>query len=104
MNAHDKWLQSPYGAAAIDHEKLQAQIASEASARLIEWQDVEAAGRDANDYELLRDDIDFIIANAAKQMAAPVVEATEAMALLGFFIVSKVRRAAFIVATHVVIG
>lgn len=101
MNAHDKWLQAPYEAAAIDHEALQAEIAAEADARLIEWQDVAAAGRDAHGYELLVDDIEFILANAAKQMAASSEDSLGAMAVLGYYVASKVRRAAFKVATHV---
>lgn len=101
MNAHDKWLQAPYEAAAIDHEALQAEIASEAEARLIEWQDMDIAARDAHDYELLDGEIDFIISFAAKVMAAPEAIREHEFAVLGQYIVTKVQRAAFDLATHV---
>lgn len=100
MNAHDKWLEAPYEAAAINHAALQAEIVDEATSRVIEWQHIEAAGRDAHDFELLQNELDFIISYAAQQMAVPDDEQVQAMAALGMYVAAKVRQAALRVATH----
>jgi hypothetical protein len=99
MNAHDKWLQAPYETSAIDHEALQAEIASEADARLIEWQSIEAASRDVYGYELLQNELDFIISYAAKHLGKE--DRDSAMLALGRYVAAKVQRAAIEVATHV---
>ena len=101
MNAHDKWLQAPYAAAAIDHEALQAEIAAEAEARLIEWQRIEGASRDAHNFELLQNDIEFIVMYAARVLSEPKAIQREELEGLGRYVAAKVKRAAMDVATHV---
>jgi len=97
MNAHQKFLEQPYERNEVDHELLQARIADEAEIRLREWERIEGASRDAHDYELLLNDLDFIISYAAKKLAEE--DMVQAMTQLGFYVASKVQRAAVEVAT-----
>ncbi len=98
MNAHQKYLEQPYEQESIDHAALQEKINFDAADRLIEWQGIEGAGRDAHDYELLRDEIDFIINYAAKKLAEE--DQHVAMCQLGHYVAAKVKAAAIHVATY----
>ena len=98
MNAHQMFLERGYEQASIDHEALQERIKFDAADRLIEWQSIEGASRDAHDYELLRDEIDFIINYAANKLAEE--DQHVAMCQLGFYIANKVKKAALHVATY----
>jgi chlorite dismutase len=101
MNAHDKFLQADYTRQDIDHAALQAQIQDEAESRLKDWESVSASGRDAHDFELLQNDIDFIISFAAKAINSNEDSLMEEMTCLGLYVAAKVQRAATKVATYV---
>ena len=98
MNAHQKYLEQPYKQVEANHTALQERINLVAADRLVQWQGIEGAGRDAHDYELLRDEIDFIINYAAKKLSEE--DQHIAMCQLGFYIANKVKKAALHVATY----
>jgi len=98
MNAYQKYLEQPYEQASIDHAALQEKIKFDAADRLIEWEGIECASRDAHDYELLRDEIDFIINYAAKKLSEE--DQHVAMCKLGHYVANKVKKAALHVATY----
>ena len=98
MNAHQKFLERGYEQVEANHTALQERINDYAADRLIEWQGIENAAMDAHDYELLRDEIDFIINYAAKKLAEENQHI--AMCQLGFYIALKVKKAALNVATY----
>jgi len=98
MNAHQKFLERGYEQVEANHTALQERINFDAADRLIEWQGIEGAARDSHDYELLRDEIDFIINYAAKKLGEE--DQHVAMCQLGHYVANKVKKAALHVATY----
>ena len=109
MNAHDKFLESPYMLEDIDHTALQAEIASEAEALLAEWA-VKSKAEEATDgYDLLTDErgdivhiVAFALAQIGQEMLATRVTERDAAVLVGNSVIRMVRACAIKVATHAV--
>jgi hypothetical protein len=107
MNEHDKWLESPYAAAEIDHERLQAEISAQADALLAEWAVKSKAEESADGYELLIDDrgdivhiAAFALAQIGQDVLACRVTERDAAVLVGNAVIRMVKACAVQVATH----
>ena len=100
MNAYDRWLDTPYETAAVNHAALQEKIMKEADLRLGTWMSIGIADQDSHDYEVLQNYIAYIVHEAARALAAPLE--SSAMELLGNYVALMVKREALRVATHVV--
>ena len=100
MNAHDKWLQEPYARQEVDHEMLEARIASEADVLMHEWSNAVAAENAVHDNELLLDDRAQIVAVTCAMLQDTSLTKSEQFELIGRFISHKIKVASMVVATY----
>ena len=100
MNAYDKWLQEPYARQEIDHEILEARIASEADALMHEWSNAVTAENAVHDNELLIDDRAQIVAVTCAMLQDQSLTKSEQFELIGRFIAHKIKVASMVVATY----
>lgn len=100
MNSHDRWLQEPYERQEVEHELLQARIASEADAIMLECTNMDKAIEFADDYEALLFDRDMLIGVTCYILAETDMDLNEKRAAIGAFLIEKVKAAAMKRATY----